>query len=52
MMLEHLGMDDAAAEVGSAIAAVLAEEKVRTPDLGGKSSTEEVTEAVLGKFAW
>jgi tartrate dehydrogenase/decarboxylase/D-malate dehydrogenase len=52
MMLEHLGMDDAAAEVGSAVAAVLAEEKVRTPDLGGKSSTEEVTEAVLGKFAW
>jgi tartrate dehydrogenase/decarboxylase/D-malate dehydrogenase len=51
MMLEHLGMDEAAAEVNSAVAAVLAEANVRTPDLGGKSSTEEVTEAVLGKLA-
>ena len=32
------------------VAAVLAEEKVRTPDLGGKSSTEEVTDAVLEKL--
>ena len=50
MMLEHLGMTDAAREVEAAVAAVLAEGKIRTPDLGGKSSTEEVTEAVLGKL--
>jgi isocitrate/isopropylmalate dehydrogenase len=32
------------------VAAVLAEGQVRTPDLGGKSSTEEVTGAVLEKL--
>jgi tartrate dehydrogenase/decarboxylase / D-malate dehydrogenase len=47
MMLDHLGMREAANEVETAVAAVLAEGKVRTPDLGGKSSTEEVTSAVL-----
>jgi tartrate dehydrogenase/decarboxylase/D-malate dehydrogenase len=51
MMLEHLEMIDAARQVEAAVAAVLAEEHVRTPDLGGKSSTEEVTDAVLGKLA-
>ncbi len=51
MMLDHLGMGDAAREVESAVAAVLAEGKVRTPDIGGHSSTEEVTEAVLGQIA-
>ena len=35
----------------AAVAAVLAEGNVRTPDIGGKSSTEEVTEAVLEKLA-
>jgi len=50
MMLEHLEMTNEAQEVEQAIAAVLAEGQVRTPDLGGKSSTEEVTEAVLGKL--
>jgi len=51
MMLDHLGMGDAARELESAVAAVLAEGKVRTPDIGGHSSTEEVTEAVLEKLA-
>jgi len=32
------------------VAAVLAERKVRTPDLGGSSSTEEVAGAVLEKL--
>jgi len=50
MMLEHLGMTQAASEVDAAIAAVLADGKVRTPDIGGKSSTEEVTDAVLEKL--
>src|SRR5580658_10347251 len=39
MMLDHLGMDQAARDVESAVAAVLADGKVRTPDLGGSSST-------------
>ena len=51
MMLEHLGMSDAARAVEAAVAAVLAQGKVRTPDLGGASSTEEVGTAVLEKLA-
>jgi tartrate dehydrogenase/decarboxylase/D-malate dehydrogenase len=51
MMLDHLGMQEAASEVERAVAAVLAGGKVRTPDLGGKSSTEEVATAVLEKLA-
>src|SRR5436305_1537314 len=43
LMLEHLELPDAAREVERAVAAVLAEERVRTPDLGGTSSTQEVT---------
>jgi tartrate dehydrogenase/decarboxylase/D-malate dehydrogenase len=50
MMLEHLQMDEAARDVEGAVAAVLADGKVRTPDLGGHSSTEEVTDAVLEKL--
>ena len=50
MMLDHLGMHDAARDVEAAVAAVLAESKARTPDIGGHSSTEEVTEAVLEKL--
>jgi isocitrate/isopropylmalate dehydrogenase len=44
-------MAEAARAVESAVAAVLAEGKVRTPDLGGKSSTEEMGAAVLEKLA-
>ena len=51
MMLDHLGMGDAARELESAVATVLSGAKVRTPDIGGHSSTEEVTEAVLEKLA-
>src|SRR5579884_2354843 len=39
MMLEHLQMEEAARDVQAAVAAVLAAGDVRTPDLGGKSST-------------
>jgi tartrate dehydrogenase/decarboxylase/D-malate dehydrogenase len=51
MMLDHLQMEEAGGEIEKAVAAVLAEEKVRTPDLGGKSSTEEVAAAILEKLA-
>jgi tartrate dehydrogenase/decarboxylase / D-malate dehydrogenase len=50
MMLDHLGFADAAQAVDKAVAAVLAEGKVRTPDLGGSSSTSEVGRAVLEKL--
>ena len=48
MMLEHLGMPAAAESVNVAVAGVLAEGNLRTPDLGGTSKTGEVTEGVLG----
>ena len=51
MMLEHLQMTAAAQELEAAVAAVLAEGKVRTPDLGGSNRTEEVTDAVLARLA-
>jgi tartrate dehydrogenase/decarboxylase/D-malate dehydrogenase len=46
-MLEHLGVPAAAKEIEAAIAKVLAEGKVRTPDLGGQSKTAQVTDAVI-----
>jgi tartrate dehydrogenase/decarboxylase/D-malate dehydrogenase len=51
MMLEHLEQPAAARDVEQAVAAVLAEGKVRTPDLGGANSTQETTDAVLEKMA-
>jgi tartrate dehydrogenase/decarboxylase/D-malate dehydrogenase len=50
MMLEHLEMEEPARIVEKAVAEVLAEGKIMPPDLGGKSSTEEVTNAVLAKL--
>ncbi|HUA87196.1 MAG TPA: 3-isopropylmalate dehydrogenase [Bryobacteraceae bacterium] len=50
MMLDHLGLAEAARAMESAVAAVLAEGKIRTADLGGKSSTSEVTGAVIEKL--
>jgi tartrate dehydrogenase/decarboxylase / D-malate dehydrogenase len=51
LMLEHLQLPEAARQIERAVAAVLAEGQVRTPDLGGTSSTPEVTDAVLDKMA-
>jgi tartrate dehydrogenase/decarboxylase/D-malate dehydrogenase len=50
MMLDHLGATEAAAQVEQAVADVLAGGRVRTADLGGHSSTVEVTDAVLEKL--
>jgi tartrate dehydrogenase/decarboxylase / D-malate dehydrogenase len=50
MMLEHLGLAEAASAVNAAVATVLEEGKVRTPDLGGSSSTAEVTSAVIERI--
>jgi tartrate dehydrogenase/decarboxylase/D-malate dehydrogenase len=51
MMLDHFGMEGAARSVERAVAAVLKEGKYRTPDLGGTSSTSDVTGAVIGELA-
>ena len=47
MMLEHLGHQEAADAVLHAIEKVL-REGPRTPDMGGRASTEEVGKAVAG----
>jgi len=47
LMLEHLGLHDAALNVNQAVAKVLKAGAPRTPDLGGKASTKEITEAIL-----
>jgi tartrate dehydrogenase/decarboxylase/D-malate dehydrogenase len=49
MMLEHLGESAAAADILRAIEAVVADpDAPRTPDLGGKATTDEVTRAIVG----
>jgi tartrate dehydrogenase/decarboxylase/D-malate dehydrogenase len=50
MMLEHLQVSAAARDIETAVAAVLAEGKVRTPDIGGHSRTSAVTDAILEKL--
>ena len=49
MMLEHLGETDAAHAVEDAIGAAI-EQGPRTPDLGGRAGTAEVTAAVIAAF--
>jgi tartrate dehydrogenase/decarboxylase/D-malate dehydrogenase len=46
MMLRHLGEAEAADAVEQAIAKVLANSQVRTPDIGGKSTTADMGEAI------
>src|SRR5205085_5222354 len=47
LMLDHLGHSKAAARLHQAVARVLKAAKTRTPDLGGKATTEQMAEAVL-----
>src|ERR1700722_127135 len=47
MMLAHLGRPDWESAVIDAIETVLVEGAVRTPDLGGNSSTSEMTVAII-----
>jgi len=46
MMLRHLDQAEAADAIESAIAAILASSKVRTPDIGGNSTTRDMGEAI------
>jgi len=50
MLLRHVGEPGAAARVEAAVDAVLAEAEVRTPDLGGRSTTDELAEAIRAKI--
>jgi tartrate dehydrogenase/decarboxylase/D-malate dehydrogenase len=51
MMLDHLGERAAHDRILRAIEAVIADERVRTPDLGGKATTAEMTRAVTTAMA-
>jgi tartrate dehydrogenase/decarboxylase/D-malate dehydrogenase len=46
LMLDHLGERDGHDLVVGAVRRVLAEGRVRTPDLGGTATTQEMTEAI------
>jgi isocitrate dehydrogenase (NAD+) len=48
MMLEHVGEGEAAAAIREGVRTVLEKGEVRTGDLGGSASTEEMTEAIAG----
>ncbi len=47
LMLDHLGEMEAAHRIRDAVAAVLREGKVRTPDMGGTATTTEMGEAIV-----
>ena len=49
MMLDYLGEKEAAAKIEGGVMEVLREGKVRTKDLGGSSSTSEMSDAVASK---
>jgi tartrate dehydrogenase/decarboxylase/D-malate dehydrogenase len=51
MMLRHFGENDAANAVEGAIASVLASGKIRTPDIGGQSSTRELGAAIEAEIS-
>jgi 3-isopropylmalate dehydrogenase len=51
LMLETLGHENAAAEIERAVKGLLRSGKVRTPDIGGKTSTSKVGDAVAAAIA-
>jgi tartrate dehydrogenase/decarboxylase/D-malate dehydrogenase len=50
MMLDHLDERSAADSVGAAVAEILAEGHVRTPDIGGDATTDEVGAAIAARI--
>ncbi|HWI61930.1 MAG TPA: tartrate dehydrogenase [Symbiobacteriaceae bacterium] len=55
MMLDHLGRNDLGERLMTAVEDVLEEGRVKTPDLGGRARTHEVTAAIverLRKYPW
>jgi tartrate dehydrogenase/decarboxylase/D-malate dehydrogenase len=51
LMMEHLGESAASARIMEALKAVTGEAKIRTPDLGGKNTTEEFAAAVADRLS-
>jgi tartrate dehydrogenase/decarboxylase/D-malate dehydrogenase len=55
LMLDHLGRPDLGDRLMAAVEDVLEKTPVRTPDFGGKSTTTEVTDAIIATlrlFSW
>jgi len=50
LMLRHLGEEKVAARIRAAITLLLAERRYLTPDLGGKHTTHEITDALIEKI--
>ena len=50
MMLDYLGEKQAAAKIENAVVSVLSEGKIKTYDLGGSASTDEVADAIAAKL--
>jgi isocitrate dehydrogenase (NAD+) len=50
MMLDHVGHQDKAKRIRTAVDKVLREDQVRTGDLGGKATTKQFTQAVLNRL--
>jgi tartrate dehydrogenase/decarboxylase/D-malate dehydrogenase len=50
MMLDHLGHRDVHDRILAAVERVVGGGKIRTPDLGGKASTQELAGAIVGEI--
>ncbi len=50
MLLDHLGEEEAANQIQTAIMKVIADGKFRTKDMGGSNTTSEVGEAIVKEF--
>lgn len=50
LMLDHLGENEAAHQIVEAMIGVLTEDDVRTPDLGGTATTQDMAEAVARRL--
>lgn len=50
LMLEFMGYPEAAAKIYEAVDANLSEDKIKTPDLGGSSSTQQVIDDIIARF--
>lgn len=50
LMLEFMGYAEPAAKIYEAVDANLAEEQIKTPDLGGNSTTQQVIDDIIRRF--
>lgn len=50
MMLRHLGYTEPALRIDRAVEEVLQKGDILTPDLGGRSTTEELSNAIIKRI--